>query len=194
MSETPSKYIGTYVDFTEADSTNPSKYTWSRFEGIQGEQGIPGTNGTNGKTSYLHIAYANSADGKTGFDISDSTNKLYIGQYTDFVISDSTDPKKYSWSKIKGDTGAAGKDAIVLTITASNGIVFKNNTGSTTLTAHVYLGGVEQSITDAGVCGTLGSIKWYKGPSTTAVSTAKTLTVSATDVVNSESYTCNLEK
>lgn len=194
MSETPSAYIGTYVDFTEADSTNPSKYTWSRFEGIQGEQGIPGTNGTNGKTSYLHIAYANSADGKNGFDISDSTNKLYIGQYTDFVISDSTDPAKYSWSKIKGDTGAAGKDAIVLTITASNGIVFKNNTGSTTLTAHVYLGGVEQSITDAGVCGTLGSIKWYKGSSTTAVSTAKTLTVSATDVVNSESYTCNLEK
>ena len=194
MSETPSKYIGTYVDFTEADSTNPSKYTWSRFEGIPGEQGIPGTNGTNGKTSYLHIAYANSADGKNGFDISDSTNKLYIGQYTDFVISDSTDPAKYSWSKIKGDTGSAGKDAIVLTITASNGIVFKNNTGSTTLTAHVYLGGVEQSITDAGVCGTLGSIKWYKGLSTTAVSTAKTLTVSATDVVNSESYTCNLEK
>ena len=194
MSETPSKYIGTYVDFTEADSTNPSKYTWSRFEGIQGDQGIQGKNGTNGKTSYLHIAYANSADGKTGFDISDSTNKLYIGQYTDFVISDSTDPTKYSWSKIKGDTGAAGKDAIVLTITASNGIVFKNNTGSTTLTAHVYLGGVEQSITDAGVCGTLGSIKWYKGSSTTAVSTAKTLTVSATDVVNSESYTCNLEK
>ena len=194
MSETPSAYIGTYVDFTEADSTNPSKYTWSRFEGIQGEQGIPGTNGTNGKTSYLHIAYANSADGKNGFDISDSTNKLYIGQYTDFVISDSTDPTKYSWSKIKGDAGSAGKDAIVLTITASNGIVFKNNTGSTTLTAHVYLGGVEQSITDAGVCGTLGSIKWYKGSSTTAVSTAKTLTVSATDVVNSESYTCNLEK
>ena len=94
----------------------------------------------------------------------------------------------------KGDTGAAGKDAIVLTITASDGIVFKNNTGSTTLTAHVYLGGVEQSITDAGVCGTLGSIKWYKGSSTTAVSTEKTLTVSATDVVNSESYTCNLEK
>ena len=194
MSETPSKYIGTYVDFTEADSTNPSKYTWSRFEGIPGEQGIPGTNGTNGKTSYLHIAYANSADGKNGFDISDSTNKLYIGQYTDFVISDSTDPAKYSWSKIKGDTGEAGKDSIVLTITASNGIVFKNNTGSTVLTAHVYLGGVEQSITDAGVCGTLGSIKWYKGSSTTAVTTAKTLTVSATDVVNSESYTCNLEK
>lgn len=81
------------------------------LQGLQGEkgnQGIPGTNGTNGKTSYLHIAYANSADGKTGFDVSNSTGKMYIGQYTDFVQSDSTDPTKYSWTKIKGDTGAKG--------------------------------------------------------------------------------------
>lgn len=40
ISETPNTYIGTYVDFTEADSTDPSKYTWSRFKGLQGEQGI----------------------------------------------------------------------------------------------------------------------------------------------------------
>ena len=62
MTETPSTYIGTYVDFTQADSTDHSDYTWARFEGIQGEkgdQGIPGTNGADGKTSYLHIKYAN---------------------------------------------------------------------------------------------------------------------------------------
>lgn len=62
MTETPSTYIGTYVDFTQADSTDPSDYTWARFEGIQGEkgeQGIPGTNGEDGKTSYLHIKYSN---------------------------------------------------------------------------------------------------------------------------------------
>ena len=111
MTETPSKYIGTYVDNTPADSTDPTKYTWQQFEGSQGpqgEQGIPGTNGADGKTSYLHIAYANSADGKTGFSVSDSTDKLYIGQYTDFVANDSTDPTKYSWSKIKGDKGDQG--------------------------------------------------------------------------------------
>ena len=111
MTETPSKYIGTYVDNTPADSTDPTKYTWQQFEGSQGpqgEQGIPGTNGVDGKTSYLHIAYANSADGKTGFSVSDSTDKLYIGQYTDFVANDSTDPTKYSWSKIKGDKGDQG--------------------------------------------------------------------------------------
>lgn len=94
---------------------------------------------------------------------------------------------------IQGDTGAAGADAITLTITASNGTIFKNNSGSTVLTAHVYKGGVEQSITDAGVCGSLGTIKWYKGTSTTAIKTAKTLTITASDVTNTETYTANLE-
>lgn len=108
ITETPSTYIGTYVDFTSADSTDPSKYTWSRFKGSQGEkgdQGIPGVNGIDGNTSYLHIAYANSADGATGFSVSDSDGKMYIGQYTDFAIADSTDPSKYTWSKIRGEDG-----------------------------------------------------------------------------------------
>lgn len=109
MTETPSTYIGTYVDYEPNDSTDPKKYTWSKFEGSDGKDGIPGTNGTDGKTYYLHIAYANSADGRTGFSVSDGTNKLYIGQYTDTVKEDSTDPTKYMWSKIKGDPGADGK-------------------------------------------------------------------------------------
>ena len=231
MTETPSTYIGTYVDFTETDSTDPSKYTWSRFSGAQGpkgEQGIAGTNGSDGKTSYLHIAYSNSSDGSSGFSVSDSTGKLYIGQYTDFNSADSTDYRKYSWTKIKGETGAqgpqgpkgeqgiqgiqgpqgeqgiqgiqgekgntgaAGADAITMSITASNGLVFNSNSGvtSTVLTAHVYKAGAEQTITNAGVCGTLGSIKWYKGTSTTAIKTAKTLTVSITELGE---YTARLE-
>ena len=112
ISETPNAYIGTYVDYSSVDSTDPSKYTWARFQGLQGEQGdqgIPGTNGEDGKTSYLHIAYANSADGSSGFSTTDSANKLYIGQYTDFVQADSADYKKYSWTKIKGETGDSGK-------------------------------------------------------------------------------------
>ena len=111
MSETPNTYIGTYVDFIEADSTDPTKYTWSQFKGSQGakgDQGIPGTNGTNGKTSYLHIAYATNATGTAGFSVSDSVGKTYIGQYTDFTQADSTDPTKYSWTLIKGDKGATG--------------------------------------------------------------------------------------
>lgn len=109
--ETVGIYIGTYVDNTEADSTSISKYTWQRLQGAQGpkgDRGIKGTDGTNGKTSYLHIAYANSADGKTGFDVSNSSGKLYIGQYTDFTPNDSTNPASYSWTKIKGEQGPQG--------------------------------------------------------------------------------------
>ncbi len=104
-------YIGTYVDTNPTDSTDPTKYTWQLVKGAQGakgDQGIKGTDGTNGKTSYLHIAYANSADGKTGFDVSNSSGKLYIGQYTDFTPGDSTNPASYSWTKIKGEQGVQG--------------------------------------------------------------------------------------
>lgn len=103
------EYIGMYVDFVEADSTDPTKYTWSLIKGADGAQGVPGTPGANGKTPYFHIAYANSADGKTGFSVDDSVNKLYIGQYTDYTPDDSTDPTKYSWTKIKGEQGTAGR-------------------------------------------------------------------------------------
>lgn len=106
MSKTPNKYIGTYTDFSGVDSTDPSKYTWAKFEGDQGAQG---PKGANGKTPYFHIAYANSADGRTGFSVDDSVNKLYIGQYTDYTPDDSTDPAKYSWTKIKGEQGTAGR-------------------------------------------------------------------------------------
>ena len=104
---TPNTYIGTYVDFTQADSTDPSDYTWSRFEGAQGPQGtqgIPGTNGTNGQTSYLHIKYSN--DGGASFTAnSGETPGKYIGQYVDFVQNDSTNPSDYTWSLTQGEDG-----------------------------------------------------------------------------------------
>jgi hypothetical protein len=106
MSKAPNKYIGTYTDFSGVDSTNPAKYTWAKFEG---DQGVQGPKGADGKTPYFHIAYANSADGRTGFSVDDSVNKLYIGQYTDYTPDDSTDPTKYSWTKIKGEPGTAGR-------------------------------------------------------------------------------------
>ena len=92
----------------------------------------------------------------------------------------------------KGDTGSAGADAITMTITSSNGTVFKNSSGSTVLTAHVFVGGAEQSITADGVCGSYGSIKWYKG--TAPIGTYNTLTVSANDIIGSQAYTAQLEK
>ena len=110
MSEVPNTYIGTYVDYTEPDSTDPSKYTWYRFQGLQGAQGtqgIPGANGADGKTSYLHIKYSNDG-GKTFTSNSGETVGDYIGQCTDFNKDDPTTVGAYMWSKIKGETGAIG--------------------------------------------------------------------------------------
>lgn len=111
MSEIPNTYIGTYVDYIEQDSTDPSKYTWYRFKGLQGEQGtqgIPGTNGADGKTSYLHIKYSNDG-GKTFTSNFGETVGDYIGQCTDFNRADPTTVGAYTWSKIKGETGAKGE-------------------------------------------------------------------------------------
>ena len=102
-------YIGTYVDYipTDAPAGDP-QWKWALVKGQDGAQGTPGTNGINGQTTYLHIAYATSADGRFGFDVTNSTGKLYIGQYTDFTQADSTDYTKYKWSLIKGADGAKG--------------------------------------------------------------------------------------
>lgn len=109
VSDSNREYIGMYADFTEQDSTNPNDYAWTLVKGANGAQGIPGKAGADGKTPYFHIAYANSADGKNGFDIVVSAGKQYIGQYTDYVPDDSTDPTKYRWTKIKGEQGNAGR-------------------------------------------------------------------------------------
>lgn len=104
MTDTPNKYIGTYVDFVQASSSDPSKYTWAKFEG---GDGIPGTNGENGKTSYLHIKYSN--DGKTFTANNGETPGVYMGVYVDFVQADSNVFADYTWSKIKGEAGKDGK-------------------------------------------------------------------------------------
>ncbi|MEQ3230721.1 phage tail spike protein [Fusicatenibacter saccharivorans] len=112
MRKDTGKYIGTYVDYILEDSTDPTKYTWRKFQGDDGEDGAdgtPGENGANGETSYLHIAYATSADGKTGFSTTNAVDKTYIGQYVDFTKADSTNPAKYRWSKFQGPKGDKGE-------------------------------------------------------------------------------------
>ena len=107
MTETPSEYIGTYVDYIEADSTDYRKYTWARFQGLQGQkgdQGIPGTNGNDGQTYYLHIKYSNDG-GRTFTSNNGETPGTYIGVYTDTTQADSTSVSKYTWSKVQGEKG-----------------------------------------------------------------------------------------
>jgi hypothetical protein len=101
-------YVGMYVDSIPTDSTDSSKYKWTLIKGSDGEQGVPGPSGENGKTPYLHIAYANNSTGTSGFSITDSVGKTYIGTYTDFTSADSTDSSKYTWTLVKGEKGDKG--------------------------------------------------------------------------------------
>lgn len=121
-----------YVDFIPNDSTDPTKYAWSKIKGADGAIGTPGKPGADGKTPYLHIAYANSADGKTGFSTTDGTNKLYIGQYTDYTQADSTDATKYTWTKIKGENGKDGTNSRSYILEASDTAIKKGADGALT--------------------------------------------------------------
>lgn len=101
-------YMGTYTDYTEEDSNDPARYHWQKVRGADGANGTPGKPGADGRTPYVHFAYADSADGRTGFTVYGDPNKRYMGTYTDFEKADSTDPTKYKWSLIKGADGAKG--------------------------------------------------------------------------------------
>ncbi|KKF55678.1 tail fibers protein [Streptococcus phage Javan623] len=128
-------YIGMYVDNVATDSTDPTKYRWTLAKGQDGAQGIQGPAGADGKTPYWHTAYANSSDGKTDFSLTDSTNKRFIGQYTDHTQADSTDPTKYKWVDMTANVKIGNNNLLVNTKTLSSNYFTANNTSET------YLGG-----------------------------------------------------
>jgi len=110
FNQTGGKYIGTYVDSTQADSTNYQDYNWvlvKGADGTNGTNGIAGTNGTDGETSYLHIKYSND-NGSSFTTNSGETVGTYIGTYVDFTLADSTDVNSYKWAQIKGADGTNG--------------------------------------------------------------------------------------
>lgn len=103
---TPKAYMGWYADFNETASTDPTKYRWSKWKG---DQGLPGKPGADGKTSYFHMAYADSADGRTGFSFKES-GQQYQGYYTDFTQTSSTDPTKYTWMDRRAGVEVSGRN------------------------------------------------------------------------------------
>ncbi len=76
--------------------------------GPQGPQGVPGPKGADGRTTYVHVAYADSDDGKSNFSVNYFADALYIGVLTDHTQADSTDYTQYTWSRLKGDAGDQG--------------------------------------------------------------------------------------
>ena len=105
---------------TSVPSDDPSDYAgkWALIkgaDGADGKDGVPGKAGADGKTSYFHIAYADSSDGRTNFSLDTPGSRKYIGSYTDFTREDSTNPAVYSWQLVqgpKGDTGPQGPQGV----------------------------------------------------------------------------------
>ncbi|MBS8056145.1 phage tail spike protein [Streptococcus suis] len=112
QSDKSKAYIGMYQDFTATDSTNPASYRWTKWKGSDGAQGVPGAKGADGRTPYIHFAYAESADGRIGFSTTQTGNKRYIGTYTDYVQTDSTEPTKYKWVDMVGTVSSGSNNLL----------------------------------------------------------------------------------
>lgn len=113
QTDTNKAFIGMYQDFNTTDSRNPQDYRWSKWKGSDGRDGIPGKAGADGRTPYVHFAYADSADGRTGFSLTQNGNKRYLGVCTNFDRTDSTNPADYSWNDMTGSVSVGGENLIV---------------------------------------------------------------------------------
>lgn len=112
QTDTNKAFIGMYQDFNATDSRNPQDYRWSKWKGSDGRDGIPGKAGADGRTPYVHFAYANSADGRDGFSLTQDGNKRYLGVCTNFDRTDSTNPADYSWNDMTGSVSVGGENLI----------------------------------------------------------------------------------
>lgn len=172
------------------------------FKGNTGSTGGTGAPGVGVAEATVTYQAASSGTAVPSGTWVTSIPQVPAGQYlwtrTVTTYTDNSSATAYSIGLMgaqgpKGDTGSpgvAGADAITLTITSSNGTIFKNSAIETVLTAHVYRAGIELS---AAQVGALGSVKWYKGGSSSAVSIGLTLTINAGSVTGKASYSAQLE-
>lgn len=112
QTDTNKAFIGMYQDFNATDSRNPQDYRWSKWKGSDGRDGIPGKAGADGRTPYVHFAYADSADGRNGFSLTQDGNKRYLGVCTNFDKTDSTNPADYSWNDTAGSVSVGGRNLL----------------------------------------------------------------------------------
>lgn len=198
VATTTGQYLWTKITITYTDNTKSEAYSVAAH-GSTGQTGQTGATGKGVKSTAITYQVGTSAtSAPTGTWSNSPVSTTAAGQYlwTKIVITytdNTTSDPAYSVAAhgATGQTGAKGEDAIAVTITSSNGTVFKNSSGSTVLTAHVYVGGVEKTINDNGTCTGYGTIKWYEGD--TYKQSSKTYTVSAASVLSTLSVTAKLE-
>ena len=173
----------TVVNYSDGKSTEAYSVSYKATNG---------TNGTSVSITSTSVTYQTSTSGTatpTGTwspTVPNVQNGQYLWTKTVVTYSNGQHTESYSVSY----KGTNGKDAITMAITSSGGTIFKNTAIATTLTAHVYKGGVE--VTGSNLSG-LGTIKWYKDGGTTSVATGSTYTISAGDVSNKATFSAQLE-
>lgn len=113
QTDTNKAFIGMYQDFNATDSRNPQDYRWSKWKGSDGRDGIPGKAGADGRTPYVHFAYSDSADGRTGFSLTQDGTKRFLGICTNFDKSNSANPADYAWNDTTGSVSVGGENLIV---------------------------------------------------------------------------------
>lgn len=182
------QFLWTKTVVTYSDGKSTTAYSVSR-------QGTNGQNGTSVTITNTSTTYQVGTSGTTPPSGSWSTEmpQTNPGQYlwtkTTVTYSDGKSTTSYSVSR-NGINGQNGADALSMVIISSNGSIFKNTDIATTLSAHVYKGGVEVI---GGSLTALGTIKWYKDGGTVAVATGTELTINPGDVTNNANYTAKLE-
>lgn len=112
QTDTDKAFIGMYQDFSTTDSRNPQDYRWSKWKGSDGRDGIPGKAGADGRTPYVHFAYADSADGRTGFSLTQDGTKRYLGICTNFDRANSANPADYAWNDTTGSVSVGGRNLL----------------------------------------------------------------------------------
>lgn len=112
QTDTDKAFIGMYQDFSTTDSRNPQDYRWSKWKGSDGRDGIPGKAGADGRTPYVHFAYADSADGRTGFSLAQDGTKRYLGICTNFDKANSANPADYAWNDTTGSVSVGGRNLL----------------------------------------------------------------------------------
>ena len=115
---------------------------------------------------------------------------IWIKDKITYVDGSTSETSPVRMTGSPGAQGVSGKDAITIQITTTNGTVFKNTPIVTTLTAHVFKGGIELS---AAQISAEGALKWYLNGSTTVVGTGATLSVNQPVSVATANYTVRLE-
>lgn len=150
---TTTQFAWTRTTVTFSDGSTSVTYS------VGGKVGTNGTSPTvtNSKTQYQKSTSGTAVPTGTWSDsaLAPDVNN-YVWTKTTVTYSNGNTAVSYAVGGKVGEKGDRGDCPYTLSITSDNGTVLKNNTGQTTLTAHVYQDGAELATMPSGC-----SVKWY---------------------------------